>query len=798
MPRQHKTTTTPGATPAPAPQRNRRRTTCVDAGFGLLLAAASSLAAAGPVPYATEQVIAPDDTPAIIATKAAKVLPRPNQSAWMRLERTFFLHFGVNTFNEVEWGSGHEDPAIFNPTQLDARQWMRAVKQLDGKMLVLVAKHHDGFAMWPSRYTGHSSAASPWRGGKGDLVREVSDAARAAGVKLGVYLSPADLYLLRTNPANPAGYSGNCSAKRKSTIPTDPARFHTDPSQGRAPTPGFQSYSYDVDDYNRYFLNQLYELLTQYGPIQEVWFDGANPDPSVAQTYDYAAWYDLIRKLQPNAVIMGKGPDVRWVGTESGHGRTTEWSVIPLPTSPDRFRWPDMQAGDLGSRAQLKPGSHLWWYPAETNVTMLSNGQWFWAHDKRPRPVPQLVDIFYSSIGRNGNLILNLSPDRRGLVPDDQVEALGQLGEIVRDTFAVNLARGARVAADQSAPQHGAAAVLDGSLDTWWEAAPGHTGGTLTLTLPRRAAFDVVSLQEAVDHRGQRIESFAIETWNGTAWTAPERHPEDVTTTVGHRRLIRLRAPVTTDRVRVRITGARLAPTLAEVGLYKQSIDLLPPAIADRDAHGAVRISHPGGGTIVYTTDGSAPTAASAVYRAPLAMSGSGIVKAARLLPGGRLGVVGARDFAGLSPLGWKVLAVDGANAGPAHDEAAQAIDGDPATFWNTRGDAGQDGRKTPHAIAIDMGRVRRIAGLVYLPRQDGQVGGTAIRYRFETSEDGVHWHTAVAQGTFANIQNNPDVQTARFAPVGARFFRFTTLDDVWHSGMASAAELSVIPAVPD
>jgi alpha-L-fucosidase len=761
-------------------------------GLGLALAAACGVGLASPIPYAQEQVIGPADTPATIAEKAAKVLPRPNQSAWMRLERTFFLHFGVNTFNGVEWGSGKEDPAIFNPSQLDARQWLRAVKQLDGKLLVLVAKHHDGFAMWPTRYTAHSSAASPWRGGKGDLVREVSDAARAAGVKLGIYLSPADLYQLKTNPRNPGGYYGNGSARRASTIPTDPGSFQSNPARGRAPTPGFPSFSYEVDDYNRYFLNQLYELLTQYGPVSEVWFDGANPDPSVTEAYDYGAWYDLIRKLQPNAVIMGKGPDVRWVGSESGYGRTTEWSVVPLPTSPGRFRWPDMQGGDLGSRARLKPGSHLWWYPAETNVTMLANGQWFWAHDKHPRPVTQLVDIFYSSIGRNGNLILNLSPDQRGLVPDDQVTALGQMGEIVRATFAANLAKGARVAADGAAPAQPAARVLDDKLDTWWEAPSGHTQGSVTLTLPKPATFDVVSLQEAVDQRGQRIESFAIETWNGTAWAAPALHPQDETSTVGHRRLIRLQAPVTTDRVRVRITGARLEPTLAEVGLYKQSVDLLPPAITDRDAGGAVRISHPGGGTIVYTTDASAPTAASRVYRAPLALPGSATVKAARLLPGARLGVTATRSFAGLSPRGWKVLAVDREDAA-GHHAAALAIDGDPATFWQTPW-AG-DGQKSPRSISIDMGQAHRIEGLVYLPRQDGQVGGTAVRYRFETSEDGVNWHVAVDNGTFANIQNNPDLQTARFAPVRARYFRFTALDDPWRSGMANAAELSVLPA---
>jgi alpha-L-fucosidase len=763
---------------------------------GLVLAAATAplmeAAAAPTIPYATRHVIEPGDSPAVIAEKAAKTLPRANQVDWMRLERTFFLHFGVNTFNEVEWGSGRETPATFNPSALDAKQWVRSVKQLDGKMLVLVAKHHDGFSMYPTRYSSHSTPASPWRGGKGDLVREVSDAARAGGVKLGIYLSPADLYQLKNNPKNPAGYYGNGSPKLKSTIPTDPASFKSNPSKGRAPTPGFKTYSYEVNDYNRYFLNQLYELLTEYGPVHEVWFDGANPDPSVPDVYDYEAWYHLIRSLQPNAVIMGKGPDVRWVGSESGYGRTTEWSVIPLPMAPEKFTWPDWQNGDLGSRAQLKPGSHLWWYPAETNVTILGNGAWFWGRAKKPRPVTQLVDIFYASIGRNGNLILNLSPDNRGLVPDDQVEALGQMAEIVRETFAQDLAKGAKVTADAAAPKRGASAALDGNLDTWWEAPQGSTTGTLTLQLPKAVSFDVVSLQEALAQRSQRIESFAIETWNGSAWVAVPAISSDAMTTVGQRRLIRLSTPVTTDRVRVRITGSRLEPTLAEVGLFKQSVDLLPPAIGDRSSEGTVSISHPASGRIVYTTDGSVPTAKSTVYSAPLALPMSGVVKAARLLNDGRTGVVGTRNFAGMSPKGWKVVDVDSEEVKGGRNDAAFAIDGDSNTYWHTRWSADL---KLPHHIAVDMGQVHRIAGFVYLPRQDGMLNGTVEHFRFETSEDGKTWHVAVEKGTFSNVRNNPDLQEVRFPAVKARFFRLTALNEVWGNGWTSAAELSVIPA---
>lgn len=748
----------------------------------------------GDIPYSTMQVISNGDSQAVIAEKAARVLPRANQTEWMRLERTFFLHFGVNTFNEVEWGTGREEPTVFNPTALDAKQWLDAVTNFGGKMIVLVCKHHDGFCYWPTRYTAHSVAASPWHGGKGDEVREVADAARARGVKLAVYLSPADLYQLKTNPKNPAGYYGNGSSNVLSAIPTDPASFQSNPARGRAPTPGFTNYTYLVNDYNRYFLNQLYELLTEYGPIQEVWFDGANPDPSVHETYSYEAWYNLIRRLQPNAVIMGKGPDVRWVGNESGVGRATEWSVIPLPTAPDKFRWPDMTGGDLGCRAKLKPSSHLWWYPAEVNTTILQNNQWFWGRNKHPRTVTQLVDIFYTSVGRNGNLILNLSPDKRGLVPDNQLDALNKAAQIINETFANDLAKGGKLTADSSDDTHDPALVLDGNLDTWWEAAPGRTNGTVTLTLPRPVTFDVVSLQEAVDHRGQRIESFVIEAWNGTAWVAPEKLPSDDLTTVGHRRLVRLKAPATTDQVRIHITGARLEPTLAEMGLFKQSVATLPPTISDRSATGAVSLSNLAGHKMVYTLDGSDPTTTSAVYTGPIALPAdrSITVRAASFLPDGKLGIVGSRVFAGIMPLGWKVVSVDSEETAAGKNSGANAIDGNSATFWHTRWNADQ---KQPHSITVDMGKTNHIGGFTYLPRQDGLLNGVVEKYRFETSADGVSWTTNIANSSFANIQNNPSLQEVSFAAVNARYFRFTSLRAIWGSGWTSAAEISVLPA---
>ena len=757
---------------------------CLFMGFSLAHGqspANTNEAATAPIDYSTVQFISSDDSSAVIAEKAAKVLPRPNQTAWMRLERTFFIHFGPNTFRGVEWGNGREDPSIFNPTELDADQWVRSIKEAGGKMVVLVCKHHDGFNLWPTRYSSHSVAASPWRGGKGNEVREVANAARKYGVEMGVYVSPADLYQLRTNPTNPQGYYGDNSEKLRSVIPTDPASFKTNPSNGRTPAPGFKSFTYQVDDYNRYFLNELYELLTEYGPIREVWFDGANPDPSVQETYDYAAWYDMIRKLQPQAIIFGKGPDARWVGNEGGIGRTTEWSVVPLPTSPETFRWPDMTAKDLGSLSKLTPGSYLWWYPAETNEPILYG--WFWAAKKPVRSAAALIDNYYESVGRNSNWLLNLSPDTRGLIPDNQLAQLRLMAQVVDETFTRDLAAGGKLTADNSNKAHGASRALDGNLDTWWEAAPGHTTAALTLNLPKAVTFDVVSLQEAVDHRGQRIESFSVEVWNGSKWNRMDEQ-----TTVGHKRLLRWNSPVTTDRVRIQITGSRLEPTLAEIGLFKQAELFEAPKIAERDVNGSVTISSAKGLPIVYTVDGTVPTPKSAVYRSAIALPRGGEVYAACLAPDGRLGMVTSKYFAGLAPIGWKIVGVDSEEA---NNPASNAIDGNPATIWQSRVNA--DPALT-HELTVDMGKVQRIAGFIYLPRRDGARDGIVETYRFETSVDGDNWTTAIDSGRFGNIRNNPELQEVTFTPINARFFRFTALQQLGTNGGASAAEISVLP----
>jgi alpha-L-fucosidase len=469
----------------------------------------------------------PQDT---IISRAGFITPTPRQIAWQELEFTCFIHFGMNTFMDREWGEKNVDPSHFEPTSLDARQWVRTAKSAGARLLVLVAKHHDGFCLWPTNETEYSVKRSPWKEGKGDVVAEVSVACREEGVKFGVYLSPWDI----------------------------------------------SSPLYGTDAYNEHFLRQLRELLTWYGQVSEVWFDGAcgeGPNGK-RQVYDWPRYYALIRRLQPDAVIAVMGPDVRWVGTESGYGRATEWSVVPasaemvkmIGTSlteeggPTFFPSESLYRADVGSRERLRGAGGLVWYPSEVDVSIRPG--WFY-HEKEDSLVKspeQLVDIYYSSVGRNSVLLLNLPPDRRGLIHENDVAALRRMRAILDSTFAKNLVRGAMIRLPPGGS--GAAPMLvDGDGRTAWRAPAGLRTPTIELGLGEVRRFDRLLIQE--DFRsGQKVEAFCLEVPGGRGWKEVARG-----TTIGYKRLLRF-PPVEASRIRLRILAARGEPGLAEVGLY--------------------------------------------------------------------------------------------------------------------------------------------------------------------------------------------------------------------------------------
>ena len=485
-----------------------------------LVAAMAALAAAEPI--APSVALRPEDSMEDIVRKAASVRPSRRQVAWQELEFYAFVHFGVNTFTDREWGTGKESPKLFRPTAFDARQWVAACKAAGMRMLILTCKHHDGFCLWPSRYTDHSVRASPWRKGTGDVVGEVSAACRAGGLKFGVYLSPWD--------------------RHEKTYGDSPA-------------------------YNEHFRNQLTELLTKYGPIATVWFDGAcgeGPNGK-RQVYDWQSYYRLIRKLQPNATIHIRGPDVRWCGNEAGRTRKSEWSVIPLRESPDKHAWTDKCGANLGSRARLRGAKHLVWYPAEVNTSIRPG--WFYhaREDDRVKPLGHLLDIYYGSVGGNATFLLNLPPDRRGRIHENDVRRLGELGKVLQASFRSDLAKGAAAKASAERGRdgaHAAAKAVDGKKSTYWSTDDGVTAATLELDLSRPTAFNCAMLQESLGV-GQRIEKFVLEARVGGTWK-----PLAGATVVGYKRLLRF-PEVTARTVRVRILESRLCPTLTRVSLYR-------------------------------------------------------------------------------------------------------------------------------------------------------------------------------------------------------------------------------------
>jgi len=485
--------------------------------------------------------------------QAVGVKPSDRQLAWQQLEFIGFVHFGVNTFTGREWGTGKEDPAIFNPEKLDTDQWCRMMKAAGMKQVILTAKHHDGFCLWQSRYTAHSVASSKWRSGKGDVLRDLVESCRKHGLKVGVYLSPADLYQIE----NPAGLYGNLSKYTERTIPR--------PVPGR-PFRDKRTFKYVVDDYNEYFLNQLFELLTEYGPIHEVWFDGAHPKRKGGQTYTYANWYAMIRALAPQAVIFGKGPDVRWCGNEAGRARAAEWSVIPIEAPVDKFTWPDMTAQDLASidklRGTLEKGGYLHWYPAETD-TSIRHG-WFWRDEKQQvKTTEHIVDIWYNSVGGNSVLLLNIPPNSDGLFAERDCKVLTEVGKIIRETFKTDLAAGAKATASAArSSQYKAANAIDGDTDTCWMAPDWTTQAELTITLAGERTFNRIVLQEQIRHYGQRIAKFAVDARTDGKWKQVAEGQ-----TVGYKKICRV-PTVTADKVRIRVLDCRLCPTISALALF--------------------------------------------------------------------------------------------------------------------------------------------------------------------------------------------------------------------------------------
>jgi alpha-L-fucosidase len=423
----------------------------------------------------------------------ARPRPSPSQLAWQRDELALFLHFGVNTFTDREWGDGHEDPAIFDPAGLDALQWARAARAAGARALILTAKHHDGFCLWPSRLTEHSVARSPWRGGAGDVVREFTDACKREGLRAGLYLSPWDR---------------------------------------NAPVYG------DSPRYNDFYCDQLTELLTRYGPIAEVWFDGANGEGPNGrrQVYDWPRVFSLVRRLQPQAVMFSDaGPDVRWCGNEAGAAGDPNWSTmdpaaVPYPGAPGNAVIAALQHGDPHGAV---------WRPAEADTSIRPG--WFHhaAEDTGVKTVEQLTETWFTSVGRNSKLLLNVPPTREGRLHATDVARLAALRARLTASFAEDFAVGRRVQWHATGPRTAVAEVDVGRI----------------------VSAGIVRLEEPIA-QGQYVARYAVHGAVDGDWQELARG-----TTVGHRKLDRFDATAV-RKVRVTVEDAVAPPQRLRIGLY--------------------------------------------------------------------------------------------------------------------------------------------------------------------------------------------------------------------------------------
>ncbi len=732
--------------------------------FGAALIAVVSYSQTSPqteIPYANTIKVQPLSGIEELKEKAVHVVPTPNQVHALEDGFTAFVHFGPNTFSRREWGTGLEDPRMFDLKTLDTDQWVKAMKDAGMKKVLLTVKHHDGFVLWQSRYTDHGIMSTGFRDGKGDILADLAESCRKQGLKLGVYLSPADLYHIE----RPDGLYGNQSPKTTRTIPRE--------VEGR-PFKNKITFTFDsIDDYNEYFLNQLYELLTEYGEMDELWFDGAHPKQKGGQTYNRKAWMELIHTLAPNAVVFGY-EDIRWCGNEAGDTRSTEWNVIGYPGHPITSNArPVFATADLGSLDVLSKAEYLHYQPAETDTSIREG--WFYRDDdtQRTRSANDVFDIYERSVGGNAILLLNIPPNREGRFSQTDVDVLEEVGKRIRETYGTNLLAGANTPV-----------LLDGDITTFIKADT-----SVIITLPQPVTVNRFMIQEPVSVRGERIESLKLLARVDGEWKEVAE-----CTNVGFKRILRF-ADVTTDCFQITITGTRAEPYIAEVSAHYY--EARPPQLdVVRALDGTVTIepkrdkfewktsgenaaANLSTGMIIrYTTDGSNPSESSTVYTGPFTMD-CGTVNAMATVNNENGPVTNARF--GYIKDNWVIS--DGCGAEEKHPVAA-AFDANPATYWKSTG-------LDSTTLVIDLGADKRISGFTYTP-QTVNADGMVEEWNIKVSKDGKKW-TDGGTYSFGNLINDPSPREQHLTKaLNGRYVKLIPIATAQDSPCVTVAEMDI------
>ncbi|MEO8253005.1 MAG: alpha-L-fucosidase [Flavobacterium sp.] len=668
----------------------------------------------------------------IKAPEAFGPTPSENQMNWQEMEYYAFVHLSVNTYTDMAWGFGNEDARIFNPTNLDCRQWARIAKESGMKGIIITAKHHSGFCLWPSKYTEYSVKNSPWKNGKGDIVREMADACKEYGLKLGIYLSPWD-------------------------------RNHSD---------------YGKPEYISYFRNQLKELLTNYGEIFEVWFDGANGGDGYYgganeirkinrdTYYDWPNTYKLVRELQPKIVIWndnGDRADLRWVGTEAGYVGKTNWSLLNATGKVTE----DMLRHGLEDSNS--------WVPGEVNTSI--RPEWFYhkREDTKVKTLPELMTIYYNSIGRNGTLLLNFPIMPNGLIHEKDERAVLDFAKEVKKVFTINLAKGCKIEASSvraNSSGFKAENVLDEDKNTYWVTDDQVKSASLIISFDKPTVFNRFLVQEYIK-LGQRVKSFKVEAYINQEWKELANE-----TTIGYKRILCF-PTVEATKIRFTILDAKSCPVISNIEIYNAPQILTPPQIIRKQSGDVAIIPSDSESEIYYTLDASSPTLKSNKYVNEIKTVNTKVeVKAIAYNPTTAKSSAIAEEKFDIARKNWRILS-------NSDKEAYKSIDGDSNSIWHLN-------EKMPASVVIDLGKIEKLVGFRYLPDQNLQSKGIVTKYKFYVSLDNKKWEL-VNEGEFSNINNNPLWQNKNFKLVQTRYIKFTALENTKGDNTIGFAEIDVI-----